>query len=424
MPIKKGNLKRKPSRISAVAPPLKAKKTRVSIPTSEFQRAKEPGSVLTFGQGDVGQLGLGEDILERSRPALVPNLDNIVDVCAGGMHTVCLTSSGEVITFGCNDEGALGRDTSKSGSEMEPGKVTLEGRVVQVTAGDSHSAALLESGKVFAWGSFRDSSGTMGLTVKGIEKVPLEMLPGINVVKIASGADHLVMLSNEGHLYTCGCGEQGQLGRVPERGANRACRQGMAHLLVPGPVTFKPTMRTEFEDIWAGAYCSYAKEKSKGRIYVFGLNNFNQLGLQSQKCQFHPVMSEAFSGKKWVEICGGQHHTLALDSEGVIYALGRKEYGRLGLGEMCEDAEVPTCIPKLNGIKCVNVACGTAVSFAVSDTGDLYAWGMGTNGQLGTGAEDDVFEPLLIKSKQLESRFVMQVSAGGQHTALLARDKQ
>lgn len=44
----------------------------------------------------MGQLGLGADILERSRPAVVSDLNNIVDICAGGMHTVCLTKSGEV----------------------------------------------------------------------------------------------------------------------------------------------------------------------------------------------------------------------------------------------------------------------------------------------------------------------------------------
>lgn len=40
---------------------------------------------------------------------------------------------------------------------MEPGKVILEGRVVQITAGDSHTAALLADGRVYAWGSFRVS---------------------------------------------------------------------------------------------------------------------------------------------------------------------------------------------------------------------------------------------------------------------------
>lgn len=51
-----------------------------------------------------------------------------------------------------------------------------------------------------------------------------------------------------------------------------------AHLLSPMLVTFKPRHRPEFEDVWAGTYCTFAKEKSKGDIYVFGLNNYNQLG--------------------------------------------------------------------------------------------------------------------------------------------------
>ena len=59
--------------------------------------------VLTLGQGDVGQLGLGEDIYERKRPALVPLPDavkgKIVEAVAGGMHTVCLSSTGEVIAI-------------------------------------------------------------------------------------------------------------------------------------------------------------------------------------------------------------------------------------------------------------------------------------------------------------------------------------
>lgn len=62
-----------------------------------------------------------------------------------------------MITFGCNDEGALGRDTSNESSETYPGKVDQEGRVVQITAGDSHTAALLSDGKVYAWGAFRVS---------------------------------------------------------------------------------------------------------------------------------------------------------------------------------------------------------------------------------------------------------------------------
>lgn len=52
--------------------------------------------MLALGQGDVGQLGLGEDIMERKKPALVPLPEPIVQAEAGGMHTVCLGASGSV----------------------------------------------------------------------------------------------------------------------------------------------------------------------------------------------------------------------------------------------------------------------------------------------------------------------------------------
>lgn len=113
---------------------------------------------------------------------------NIVAISAGGMHTVLLDNNGKVCwnlsllfpfpiilhsflqvwTFGCNDEGALGRDTSVS-SEVVPATVILPGRAIRISAGDSHSAALLESGQVFAWGSFRvkyERSDTLLIVLK------------------------------------------------------------------------------------------------------------------------------------------------------------------------------------------------------------------------------------------------------------------
>ncbi|XP_075211918.1 regulator of chromosome condensation-like [Lycorma delicatula] len=416
MPKRRSNVKERDT--SCPLPQKIIKENIAEINSVVRKYFKKPGVVLTFGQGDVGQLGLGPDILERTRPALLSHLDlkNVVYVCAGGMHTLCLTENGQVISFGCNDEGALGRE----GNESEPGPITLPGKAVQVTAGDSHSAALLENGKVFAWGAFRDSHGSMGLTLDGLQKIPIRLPIDEQVIKIASGADHLVLLTANGHVYTCGCGEQGQLGRLSERAATRSSRKGLSQLLVPAPVTFQRRLKVKVDDIWAGTYCTFVKEESKGHIYAFGLNNYYQLGLRDTLPHFHPVKSELFSKKSWTLITGGQHHALGLDKEGMTYALGRREYGRLGLGENCTDASKPTQIPALKNKKCVDIACGSSVSFAVTSDGEVYAWGMGTNGQLGTGDEEDVYEPKKIQGKQLEGRSVVQVSGGGQHTVLLA----
>ena len=55
-----------------------------------FRHERGWGQVMTMGQGDTGQLGLGEDVMEKSRPAPVPELPEAVDAVAGGMHTVVL----------------------------------------------------------------------------------------------------------------------------------------------------------------------------------------------------------------------------------------------------------------------------------------------------------------------------------------------
>ena len=63
----------------------------------------------------------------------------------------------QVLTFGCNDEGALGRRVADEEECMLPEKVELPEKIVLVSAGDSHTAALSASGRLFAWGTFRVS---------------------------------------------------------------------------------------------------------------------------------------------------------------------------------------------------------------------------------------------------------------------------
>ncbi|XP_075459977.1 regulator of chromosome condensation isoform X2 [Ascaphus truei] len=381
------------------------------------------GLVLTLGQGDVGQLGLGENVMERKRPALVPLPEKMVQAEAGGMHTVCLGESGTIYTFGCNDEGALGRDTTEEGSETLPGKVELMEKVVQVSAGDSHTATLTEDGRVFIFGSFRDNNGVIGL-LEPMKKsvIPVQVQVHVPVMKIVSGNDHLVMLTFDGDLYTSGCGEQGQLGRVPEMFTNRGGRKGLERLLIPQCIHLKAKGgRVLFQDVFCGAYFTFAVSR-EGRVYGFGLSNYHQLGTKTTRCCYAPQDLTAFknSTKSWVDFSGGQHHTVCVDSEGKAYSLGRAEYGRLGLGEDAEEKSEPTAIPGLPSIASIN--CGASVSYAVSKDGSVFSWGMGTNQQLGTGEEDDLWSPHQMTGKQLENRKVLSVSSGGQHTVLLVRD--
>ncbi|XP_072211684.1 regulator of chromosome condensation [Excalfactoria chinensis] len=411
--------KRAAKKSLALEPSPERKKLKVSHPSHRTQ----PGLVLVLGQGDVGQLGLGQEVMERKKPALVQLPELMVQVEAGGMHTVCLSETGRIYTFGCNDEGALGRDTSEEGSECSPGAVELQENVVQVSAGDSHTAALTDDGRVFIWGSFRDNNGVIGL-LEPMKKSTIPALLQLNVpvVKIASGNDHLVMLTVDGELFTCGCGEQGQLGRVPALFSNRGGRKGLQRLLVPQRVPVRGKGKMRFQDAFCGAYFTFAITR-EGHIYGFGLSNYHQLGTQDTEPCFSPQNLTSFknSTKSWIGFSGGQHHTICVDSEGKAYSLGRAEYGRLGLGEGAEEKSTPTVIPDLPSIS--SVACGASVGYAVSSDGRAFAWGMGTNHQLGTGEEEDVWSPVEMTGKQLENRLVLAVSSGGQHTALLVKDK-
>uniref|UniRef100_A0A182J8T6 RCC1-like domain-containing protein n=1 Tax=Anopheles atroparvus TaxID=41427 RepID=A0A182J8T6_ANOAO len=404
-------------------------------PAAKMQRTKKlelplvtipaaSGNVLSCGQGEFGQLGLGEDVMEKSRPALIDGMSEVVQISAGGMHNLCLTRDGKVYSFGCNDEGALGRDTSEEGSEFLPKLIELPGSCVRISAGDSHSACLLNDGRVFAWGSFRDSHGNMGLTLEGNKRLPIEVLPGNRWVDIASGCDHLVLLLDNGHMYTVGCAEQGQLGRVSIRAASGESRRGKTQLLQPGLVTRRGKVIVA-DAIWASTYCTFFKDHQSGRIFAFGLNNYCQLGIPNpSENVVKPVfVPEPTSFSEVQQIAGGQHHTLVLKADHKVYAIGRKEYGRLGLGDVKEDAKTLQPVEgALAGKKVVHICCGESTSFAVTDAGEVYSWGMGSSQQLGTGSEDDVNSPVLIASKQVQGKVVLQASSGGQHSLFLVQE--
>uniref|UniRef100_H3BDI2 Regulator of chromosome condensation 1 n=1 Tax=Latimeria chalumnae TaxID=7897 RepID=H3BDI2_LATCH len=420
MPGKKGVKRSPPREVNNEATETK------KIKISHSSHKTVPGLVLALGQGSVGQLGLGEDVMERKRPALVNLPEKMVQAEAGGMHTVCVSEKGNVYTFGCNDEGALGRDTSVEGSEMSPGKVELKAKVVQVSAGDSHTAALSEDGRVYLWGSFRFFNSSSQCPQLETAKQMVKLAPSAQKRSWLLGSnDHLVMLTIDGDLYSCGCGEQGQLGRVAERFSARGGRKGLERLLIPQCIRVKAkgSGRVPFRDVFCGSYFTLAISK-EGHIYGFGLSNYHQLGTRSTNSCFTPQNMTSFKNatKSWVAFSGGQHHTVCLDSEGKVYSLGRAEYGRLGLGQGAEEKSEPTVIQGLSDV--ISVACGASVSYAVTKEGHAFAWGMGTNLQLGTGEETDEWSPVEMTGKQLENRTVLSVTSGGQHTVLLVQDQQ
>ena len=125
--------------------------------------------------------------------------------------------------------------------------------MVQITAGDSHTVALTETGKAWYWGTFRDSSGPFGLSPANpgskMERTPVPLAHDKEVVKVASGSDHVLLLDREGSVYSVGTGEQGQLGRVgPRLATARGGRTGIRMLLQPEKVMAKPKKKFQVCD--------------------------------------------------------------------------------------------------------------------------------------------------------------------------------
>eukprot|EP00271_Cylindrocystis_brebissonii_P001995 TRINITY_DN1234_c0_g2_i1.p1 TRINITY_DN1234_c0_g2~~TRINITY_DN1234_c0_g2_i1.p1 ORF type:complete len:774 (+),score=158.02 TRINITY_DN1234_c0_g2_i1:215-2536(+) len=175
----------------------------------------ESGQVWAWGNNEYGQLGTG-DTQPRAQPVEIRELANIVDIAAGGWHSMALTAKGEVWAWGRGEHGRLGFGEDKS-SKMVPHPVPLlaSTTIVQVSCGGTHSVALAENGRMFAFG--RGDNGRLGngrtITDGHPSDIPLpfqdeqqsdttsrssggEASPAKRVVFVACGGRHTLALAS------------------------------------------------------------------------------------------------------------------------------------------------------------------------------------------------------------------------------------
>ena len=113
------------------------------------------GSLFSWGYNNYGQLGVG-DTEGRRVPTLVTALQGkrVVHVAAGNHHTICSTADDSVFTWGGGEGGKLGLGDDRS-DRLMPTQVRgelLNKAMVQVAAGDQHSACVTTDGSVYTWG--------------------------------------------------------------------------------------------------------------------------------------------------------------------------------------------------------------------------------------------------------------------------------
>lgn len=167
------------------------------------------GTLWSWGVNCNGQLGLG-DTQSRSSPTVVAGLRRVVDMAGGYAHTIAATLEGHVYAWGHN------KATGHEFDCYEPTRVTsystpgvtagLEG-VVQVAAGRFHSMAVTQTGQLLTWGS--GAKGQLGHGRKEHEKVP-RVVGGAGVVLGAAGGSyHSMAVRESGEVVVFGEGAAG-----------------------------------------------------------------------------------------------------------------------------------------------------------------------------------------------------------------------
>ncbi|KAM7156639.1 putative E3 ubiquitin-protein ligase HERC6 isoform 4-T4 [Molossus nigricans] len=158
---------------------------------------------------------------------------------------------------------------------------------------------------------------------------------------------------------------------------------------------------------------------SDGTVHSCGDNSQGQLGRRSGPQGDQPEPIKALETLCVGLVSCGKEHSLAVCHKGRVFAWGAGSEGQLGIGEFKEKVFTPKKIKALTGIKIIQVSCGDYHSLALSEDGQVFSWGKNNLGQLGLGNEFCSQEsPQRVRS--LEGIPLAQVAAGGAHSFALS----
>ncbi len=149
-----------------------------------------------------------------------------------------------------------------------------------------------------------------------------------------------------------------------------------------------------------------------GKVYAWGNNTVGQFGNGTTTSSSTPVAITLPGGVSATAVAAGMEHSVALGSNGAVYDWGYNGFGQLGDGNTANSSTpVKVTLPAA----AIAVAAGAEMSEALLSNGDLWTWGEGTNGALGNGNSTNHSSPV-----QATVSLVSAIAAGGQHTLLIS----
>lgn len=448
--------------------------------------------LASWGVGTRGQLGHGKRQDERTPLRLMGGIGyqvRIVQVAAGGglarvAHSLLLTSTGRVLSFGSGQYGALGHGFS--GGKQLPDilrpkyiEALASERCVCVAAGELHSAAVTADGDLYTWGD--NFCGQLGIGSKRPEVSPKQVehggLEDEVVSHVSCGARHTLAVTEDGDVYSWGLGHYGVLGRsfttyehepdaaLAGLGDEEDNGGGLNDAIQPNEIAADADFGEEEE---AGTRARPQQQQVASRPasvedLLAHLDMIGNLSLVDSSDQCIPKRIDSLEGIKIVGASAGHRHTLLLDDQGSLYSCGSGATGCLGHGDTISqmypmrirtfDGDVSTKLEKAtdgtatessettsdtgaskktsdkpnNIVKILKMSAGVDMSMAVSTTGDVYAWGKTDGGRLGLGLQRKRVNlprrvPVVSTDKEFKGRPLkaVDVECGYVHSIIVA----
>ena len=305
---------------------------------------------------------------------------------------------GKLFMFGKNYYGQLGNKSNKN-SDL-PVKINLGNiHIYEVSCGLHHTGVVTVDGKLFMFGS--NESGQLGYTGDNTNIPVSWFFETRNKVRSVSCGDyHTAIITKDNRLFMVGKNNYGQLGIKPDQFGSR-------HEI---PIELK-----EFSNNVYAASCGFGYTgvvTKDGKLFMFGKNNRGQLGTQNPE-RDNPTEIKLFGNKIHNVSCGG-FHTGVVTKNNRLFMFGASSSGQLineyEPGEIYEPIEVKSFEGNVS-----KVSCGYLHTGVVTKNGQLFMYGDGKSGQLGTKYGG------FVKSLGND---VDNVSCGTQFTGVVTKDEK
>ena len=253
------------------------------------------------------------------------------------------------------------------------------GKIKKSVAYEGVFFVITENGDLYGWGS--NWSGQLGIGNTENQASPVKVTGVSNVEDIYCGTSSTFVKTKTGEVYAFGYNRYGRLGIGNITDQNT-------------PVKISTLSNIKAIYIGSDNYNSFAVTET-GDVYSWGENREGRLGIGNTTNQSAPVKINALSNIK--EIYTNGCSSWALTKTGDVYSWGDNGYGQLGIGNTT-DQNTPVKISTLSNIKAIYIGSDSYNSFAVTETGDVYAWGSNEYGQLGIGIKGDQQTPVKLNS--------------------------